>query len=237
VGKKFSDRAGAGKFLPSVNFQNLADTIPNIFSAYNLSASMPGERILGFCIMCGAQNPEKNRFCPGCGTSLVVTGESTATAPAPGTTGTQTAEKNPLTTLLIAGGAIVILLIAALFLSGFFASLFTQTVVGTYRQSGDTLGLALSEITVNADGTFRGGLLSRGTWNVEGNRLKVTYTETRLIRKSCTDAIIPGLCPVETYQVPSGTVKYWTIGWNTLTQDGVVWHKGETGTLGLWRNY
>ena len=129
------------------------------------------------------QNPEKNRTCPGCGASLVVTDESPATAPAPGTTGTQTAEKNPLTTLLVAGGAIVILLIAALVLSGFFASLFTQTVVGTYRQSGDTLGLALSEITVNADGTFTGGLLTRGTWKVEGNRLKVTYTATRLIRE------------------------------------------------------
>jgi len=196
---------------------------------------MPEERILGFCTRCGAENPGKNRTCPGCGAPLVVTDESPTTMP--GTTGTGTGEKNPLTTLLVAGGAIVVFLIVALLLSGFFASLFPQAVVGTYRQSGDALGLALSEITVNADGTFTEGLLSRGTWKVEGNRLKVTYTETRLTRKSCTNAIIPGLCPVETYQVPSGTVKYWTIGWNTLTQDGVVWHKGEPGTLGLWRNF
>jgi hypothetical protein len=145
--------------------------------------------------------------------------------------------KNQLTTLLVAGAAVLVLLIAALILSGFLASLFPQTVVGTYREAGDKFGLALSEIKVNADGTFSEGLLSRGTWKVEGNQLKVSYTETRLVQKQCTDAIIPGLCPVETYQAPSGMVKYWNIGWNTLSQDGDMWHKGETGMLGMWRNY
>jgi hypothetical protein len=223
--------------LPAVNFQNRADTIPNIFSAYNLSATMPDERILGFCITCGAQNPEKNRFCPGCGTSLVVTEDSLTSVMPQNNTGKGNEEKNQQKTLLIAGVAFLVLLIAALFLSGFPASLFPQMVVGTYRQAGDTFGLALSEIRVNADGTFSEGLLSRGTWNIEGNRLKVSCTETRLIQTQCTDAIIPALCPVETYPAPSGTVRYWSIGWNTLTQDGNVWHKGETGMLGMWRNY
>jgi hypothetical protein len=195
---------------------------------------MPEESIAGFCTRCGAPNPEKKRFCPGCGASLVVSDDPPAATPPHNNTGT--GEKNRQTMLLVAG-AVILFLIAALFLIGFLASLFPQMVVGTYRQAGDTFGLALSEIKVNADGTFSEGLLSRGTWKVEGNRLKVSSTETRLIQKQCTDAIIPGLCPVETYQAPSGTVKYWNIGWNTLSQDGNVWHKGETGMLGMWRNY
>jgi hypothetical protein len=198
---------------------------------------MPDENIAGFCTRCGAPNPEKKRFCPGCGASFVVTDDPPAAAAPQINTGTGSAEKNQQTTLLVAGVAVLVLLIAALFLSGFLASLFPWMVVGTYRQAGDTFGLALSEIKVNADGTFSQGLVSRGTWNVEGNRLKVSYTETRLIQKQCTDAIIPGLCPVEASQAPSGTVKYWNIGWNTLSQDGNVWHKGGTGMLGMWRNY
>jgi hypothetical protein len=197
---------------------------------------MPDESIAGFCARCGAPNPEKNRFCPGCGVSLVTAGDTPAVTAPHDKAGTGNEDKNQRTTLLVAG-AVVLIFIVALFLSGFLASLFPNMVVGTYRQAGDTFGLALSEIKVNADGTFSQGLVSRGTWKVEGNRLKVSYTETRLIQKQCTDAIIPGLCPVETYQAPSGTVKYWNIGWNTLSQDGDVWHKGETGMLGMWRNY
>jgi hypothetical protein len=196
---------------------------------------MPDESIAGFCTHCGAPNPEKKRFCPGCGASLAVADDHPAATPSQNNTGT--GKRDQQTTLLVAGAAVLVLLIAALFLSGFLASLFPQMVVGTYRQAGDSFGLALSEIKVNADGTFSEGLLSRGTWKVEGNRLKVSSTETRLIQKQCTDAIIPGLCPLETYQAPSGTVKYWNIGWNTLSQDGNVWHKGETGMLGMWRNY
>ena len=198
---------------------------------------MPDESIAGFCTRCGAPNPEKKRFCPGCGALLAGAGDPPAATPSQNNTGTVNEEKNRQTMLAVAGAAVLVLLIAALFLSGFLASLFPWMVVGTYRQAGDTFGLALSEIKVNADGTFSEGLLSRGTWNVEGNRLRVAYTETRLIQKQCTDAIIPGLCPVETYQAPSGTVKFWNIGWNTLSQDGNVWHKGETGMLGMWRNY
>jgi hypothetical protein len=198
---------------------------------------MPDESIAGYCTRCGAPNPEKKHFCPGCGASLVVTDDSPAMTAPQINTGTGSAEKNQPATLLVAGAAVLVFLIAALLLSGFLGALFPQVVVGTYRQAGDTFGLALSEIKVNADGTFSEGLFSRGTWKVEGNRLKVSYTETRLIQKQCTDAIIPALCPVETYQVPSGTVKFWTIGWNTLAQDGNVWHKGETGLLGMWGNY
>lgn len=197
---------------------------------------MPDERVAGFCAGCGTPNPGKKQFCPECGASLVVPDDSPATALPHNNTGTGN-ERNRRTTLFMAGVAVLVLLIAALLLGGFLASLFPQTVVGTYRQSGDTFGLALSELKVNADGTFSGDLLSHGTWKIEGNQLKVMYMETRLIQKPCADAIIPWLCPVETYQVPSGTVKYWTIGWNTLEQDGKVWHKGETGTLGMWRNY
>ena len=198
---------------------------------------MPDESIAGFCAGCGAPNPGNKQVCPECGASLVVPDDSPATALPLTDTGTGNSGKNRRTTLIMAGAAVLVLIIAALFLGGFLASLFPQMVVGTYRQSGDTFGLALSELNVNADGTFRGDLLSHGTWEIEGNRLKVTYLETRLIQKPCVDAIIPWLCPVETYQVPSGTVKYWTIGWNTLEQDGEVWHKGETGALGMWRNY
>ena len=198
---------------------------------------MPDERVAGFCAGCGAPNPGNKQVCPACGASLVVPDDPPAT-PLPLTdTGTGNGGKNQRTTLFMAGAAVLVLIIAALFLGGFFASLIPQMVVGTYRQSGDTFGLALSELKVNADGTFSGDLLSHGTWEIEGNRLKVTYLETRLIQKPCTGAIIPWLCPVETSQVPSGTVKYWTIGWNTLEQDGTVWHKGETGALGMWRNY
>jgi hypothetical protein len=198
---------------------------------------MRDEHIPGFCMKCGAQNPERKRFCPGCGALFVVTDDSPTMAPPQNNINKRNREKNRYTTLLVAGGAILVLLIAALLLIGLLASLFPQMVVGTYRQGGDTFGLGLSEIKVNADGTFSEGLLSRGTWRVEGGRLRIAYTETRLVQKPCTDAIIPLFCPVEPVQVPSGTVKYWNIGWNTLTQDGVVWHKGETGALGMWRNY
>ena len=198
---------------------------------------MPDERAAEFCAGCGAPDPGKNQVCPACGASFVVPDDSPVTALPHDNTGTENGGKKQRTTLIMAGVAVLVLIIAALFLNGFLASLLPQTVVGTYRQSGDTFGLALSELNVNTDGTFSGGLLSHGTWEIEGNRLKVTYMETRLIQKPCVNAIIPWLCPVETYQVPSGTVKYWTIGWNTLEQDGKVWHKGETGTLGIWRNY
>ncbi len=198
---------------------------------------MPEESFLGFCTRCGAPNPEKKRFCPGCGALLAAAGDPPTTVPLQNNTVTGNGEKNQQAILLVAGAAVLVLLIAALFLSGFLASHFPRMVVGTYRQAGDSFGLALSEIKVNTDGTFSGGLLTRGTWTVEGNRLKVTYTETRLIQKQCTDAIIPSLCPVETYQAPSGTLKSWNIGWNTLSQDGNVWHKGEAGLLGMWRNY
>jgi hypothetical protein len=222
---------------PGHFFQNRPRKSQRYFLPQKPSASMPDEHIPGFCTKCGAQNPEKNRICPGCGASLVVTDNSPAMAPLQNSIDKGKGGKNRQTTLLVAGAAIIVLLVATLLMSGFLASLFPWMVVGTYRQGDDTFGLALSEIKVNADGTFSEGLLSRGTWRVEGNRFRVAYTKTRLIQKPCIDAIIPLLCPVESVQVPSGTVKYWNIGWNTITQDGVVWHKGETGALGMWRNY
>lgn len=199
---------------------------------------MPDERVADFCTKCGALNPGKFPSCRECGTSLAGAVDSPTTVSPQTNTGTGDQEKDRTMTILIAGGAVVlIIVIAVLVATGMIASVFPQMVVGTYRENGDIAGLSLTEIQVKSDGTFSGPMFSHGTWNIEGNRLKVSYTETRYSQPPCRDAIIPALCPVVTTQVPSGTTASWNIGWNTLEQNGKVWHKGEPGRFGLWTNY
>jgi len=202
------------------------------------SAHMPDKQVAGLCTGCGAPNPGKKLVCPECGASLVVADDSPATVLPHNNTGTGNQERNRRNTMLIAGGAVfLIIIIAALVATGMMASVFPQMVVGTYRENGDPVGLSLTEIQVKSDGTFSGPMFSHGTWSIEGNQLKVAYTETRYSQPPCRDALIPALCPIVTSQVPTGTTASWNIGWNTLEQNGNVWHKGETGRFGLWTNY
>lgn len=199
---------------------------------------MPDESIAGLCAHCGTQNPGKFLFCQQCGASLAGPVGSPAAAPPQTTAGAGDPGKKRTSTMLITGGAVfLIIVIAALVATGMIASVFPQMVVGTYRENGDIVGLSLTEIQVKSDGTFSGPMFSHGTWKIEGNRLKVSYTETRYSQPPCRDAIIPALCPVVTTQVPSGTTASWNIGWNMLEQNGKVWHKGEPGRFGLWTNY
>lgn len=199
---------------------------------------MPDKRVADICITCGAPNPGKFPSCRQCGASLAGAVDPPTTVLPQTNTGTGDQERDRTMKMLIAGGAVVlIIVIAALVATGMIASVFPQMVVGTYRENGDIVGLSLTEIQVTSDGTFSGPMFSHGTWKIEGNRLKVSYTETRYSQPPCRDAIIPALCPIVTTRVPSGMTASWNIGWNTLEQDGKVWHKGETGTLGMWRNY
>jgi hypothetical protein len=186
---------------------------------------MPDDSIADFCTNCGAQNSAKKRFCSECGALLIKKDNSQAGSLPQKITSMGDQEKIRKNNTLIVGGAIfVLLLIVVIYASGTVAIIAPQSIVGKYRLDND---IGIADIEVRSDGTYSQSMVLRGTWEIEGNKLKVTRTRTEysseLENPKCNQYMY--ICTRKTYQVPTDEIEYYNIGWNTLEKDGGVWHK------------
>ncbi|MHB8164660.1 MAG: zinc-ribbon domain-containing protein [Methanoregula sp.] len=142
---------------------------------------MPDERVTDFCTKCGTPNTVKNQFCGKCGASLIKTDNSPIISPPQKNTIPENPEKTRRNNMLIVGGAILVLLIVALYASGILAPIMNVSTAGKYVSiSGKYVSnLNSDDIILNPDGKFimhNFGNEEKGKFSVNGNTVTLCPT-------------------------------------------------------------